>query len=394
MSRSNSQQPTPICGQVSIRERLAASISSDSVPHALLLHGMSGVGKAGIALEFARRLICQTQSGETCGHCDECRLAINLRHPDLHLIFPLPTKNRSDEKEVDVIERMSETMSKSIQALSLDPYSPSFLAKSKSKDVSSSGRVSEDRIRVELIRLVLREASMKPYQAARKIFVIFHAETMVEQAQNAFLKVLEDPPDHSYFILVCDNIQELLSTIRSRCRKVLVPPVTAEDIASVLIMNGKGADEARATALLSGGSMTRARRFASANVATMQDRAIAFLRCAATIDATELSERAAELSDTDLLPANAGLELLAILMRDIAALRADGSESALTFSSHRDTLRRLLQSYPFANLDVAVQAIDKAAADLESNLTPDWVYYCMATNLYRSLGPRATSSAR
>jgi DNA polymerase-3 subunit delta' len=262
------------------------------------------------------------------------------------------------------------------------------LARGKAKDTTARASAAEDRIRVELVRLMLREAALKPFQSQRKIFVIFHAETMMDTAQNAFLKVLEDPPAHSYFVLVCDNLRELLPTIRSRCQKLLVPPLPPEDLVPALQAGGLAPDVARAIALLAAGSVTRARQLSGADIAVLQSRAIAFMRSAATCDALELPERTKELADTGDLPSDTGLELLSILVRDVATYRGSESADDLTYSAYTDTLRRLIAAYPDANFDEAVCHIDSAAVGIERNLSVDWVYYNLAIQLNRALGAR------
>lgn len=381
-----------IIGQSRIQRVLADQLQSGRIAHAYLFHGIAGVGKAALAMAFARGLVCPTSTGAPCDECPDCRLTKSLRHPDLHLVFPLPSK-KGDESESEVIERLSEPIRKATEALAGDPYAPTTLPRSRSADAGTRQGTSEDRIRTELIRLVIREASLKPFQSARKVFVIFHADSMMEQAQNAFLKLLEDPPQQSYFLLITDNLQDVLPTIRSRCQKVLVPAVPAEEMVPMLTATGLTLDQARAISLISGGSVTRARSLTKANVAELQELSISFLRSAATCDALELGERIATMAAAHDHAVNTILEMLSILLRDVASFRFHPADQNLTFASHGSTLRRLISSYPHAELDAAAAAIDTAKIELERNLTPEWVFYVLALRLNRALGKRVVASA-
>ncbi|MBU1983358.1 hypothetical protein KJ815_03000, partial [bacterium] len=116
-----------VIGQVRIRSLLARSLRADRAAHAYLLVGPRGVGKAAIALEYARLLLCSGDEERPCAKCEECRLSQTLQHPDLHLVFPLPPakrKGQSDDDNGDDAESLAGGIAEITKTLARDPYAP------------------------------------------------------------------------------------------------------------------------------------------------------------------------------------------------------------------------------------------------------------------------------
>ncbi len=174
-----------ITGQTSIKELLIRSIASDRISHAYIFEGDSGMGKKTLAYSFARQLICDDKSG--CGICRHCKLAMSGNHPDIITVTP------SEDK----------------------------------KNIS-----------VDNIRALYETIMVKPYSAGRKIIIIPNAERLGIQAQNALLKMLEEPPSYIVFILLTVSSNHFLETVLSRCIKLSLQPYSDGEIRSVLSQNG------------------------------------------------------------------------------------------------------------------------------------------------------------
>ena len=185
-------------------------VASGEVPHAWLLLGPSGSGKRMTAVAMAAALNCRKEPGVGCGECGICVRIGRHRHPDVHHIAP-------------------------------------------------EGPI----IPVDLIReSVIPEASRSPFEAERKVFIIEEAERMHPYAQNALLKTLEEPQDDTTLILISDREEELLDTIRSRCRVVRLDSVPEDEIVALLIKDGASDETAHLAARLSDGDVERARALA------------------------------------------------------------------------------------------------------------------------------------
>jgi DNA polymerase-3 subunit delta' len=211
----------PLYGHASLRERLAPAAAEGRLPASLLLHGPRGVGKQRLALWLARVLLCEKSGTAPCEQCQSCRFTRGLTHPDLHWFFPRPRLD-SGARLDDVREDYAEAVADRAKASGL--YAP------------PSG---EEGIFIVAVRLLVQIASMSPAVARRKVFVIGDAERMVpqegtEDAANAFLKLLEEPPADTTLILTSSEPGALLPTIRSRMAAVRVPALRDEEVRDFL----------------------------------------------------------------------------------------------------------------------------------------------------------------
>ncbi len=180
-----------IIGHDKIKQKLDKIISTNSTSHAYLFSGKEGIGKKTLAIKFAKSVMCNNSSKfEYCDNCESCSTFDSGN--DFKIIFP--TKNV---------------------------------------------------IKVDEIREFCGELFLKPTKTSRKVFVIDDAECMNEQAQNALLKVLEEPPLYATIILITSNKEKLLNTIKSRVVEVNFESLSADEIKSILNMNNiEYADEA------------------------------------------------------------------------------------------------------------------------------------------------------
>lgn len=195
-----------VIGQEEAIGILTSYISGSRLPHALIFSGPEGVGKSLVAKELAKALNCEKDGIDPCDECSTCRRIDSLNHPDVSWVKP----------------------------------------------VGGS-------IKIEQIRSLRSQISLRPYEARYKVYIIDNAEAMTEEAQNAFLKTLEEPPPRSYLILISSKPQSLLPTISSRCQVLRFRTLNFERIKDALISR-YSLDSAKAhfLAYLSGGRLGEA----------------------------------------------------------------------------------------------------------------------------------------
>lgn len=212
-----------------VREMLAG----DRVPGALLFTGPEGVGKKTLALMMAKALVCERGGADFCDQCACCRKADRML---------------SDAREDLARRRESKESARRVEAL---VYFDLQLIEPLTKFILT-----------EQIRQLRTVAYTRPFEFARRVFVIDAAQTVHWQAVDLLLKVLEEPPETTHFILVCPNAFELRSTIRSRCMRLAFQPVEASLIEGLLTRERKLTDAQRALAArVAAGSVARARSF-------------------------------------------------------------------------------------------------------------------------------------
>lgn len=232
-------------GHAALRARLAGSVAAGALPASLLLHGAPGVGKQRLAIWLAQRLLC-TGSSPPCESCTACRYARALTHPDLHWVFPRPRLRDSAPDPEQVRDDYAEAIAERAACHGL------YAAPSGSEGIF-----------VSTVRSLVQRASMSPAMGSRKVFVVGDADRMVaqegaDQAANAFLKLLEEPPADTTIVLTSSEPGALLPTIRSRVVSVRVPLVADADVRAFV------ADPAVAAALDKVGRASAAERVRAA----------------------------------------------------------------------------------------------------------------------------------
>lgn len=207
----------PLFGHESLRDRLATAFARGSLPQSLLLHGDAGIGKQRVALWLAQMLLCSSPNAP-CGSCQHCKYATDLTHPDLLWVFPRPRLKDGDASPDDIRLDLGTAAVDRAKADGL--YAPP---------------PGNEGIYVPIIRLLVQLASVTPALARRKVFVVGDCDRMVpqegaDQAANAFLKLLEEPPADTFLILTTSAPGALLPTIRSRVVSLRVPPLSSSAV--------------------------------------------------------------------------------------------------------------------------------------------------------------------
>ncbi|HMA25804.1 MAG TPA: hypothetical protein VKP00_17450, partial [Gemmatimonadaceae bacterium] len=210
----------PLYGHAALRKRFKNALARNTLPASLLLQGPRGVGKQQLALWLARLLLCEStdRGAAPCGVCKPCRMASELHLPDLHWFFPRPRLKEPNPDPEDVQHDIAEGIAERLANGGV--YEPPG---------------GDEAIYVSMVRTIVHMAALAPAMGRRKVFVIGDAERMVaqegsDQAANAFLKLLEEPPANTMIILTSSEPGALLPTIRSRVVVVRVAPLSLDDV--------------------------------------------------------------------------------------------------------------------------------------------------------------------
>ena len=348
----------PLVGHGDLRRRLAEAADAGRLPQSLLFHGPEGVGKQRLALWLGRRLLCGRGG---CGECRSCRLADRLEHPDLHWFFPLsrPTGTSSREK---LREKLEEARMEALEERRSEP-----LAVRDPDGATGIYLAAVEEMRAKAVR--------RPAMGRSSVFVVGDAEAMVpqaasQQAANAFLKLLEEPPDDTWVILTSSRRGALLPTVRSRVLSMRVAPLDREQVASFLVEEaGAEPPAAEAAARRSQGSIGRALRELSDEEEGHRERAEAFLEAALSREPADRWELAARISPSG---ARGGfsdtLAAVSELLRDLAAVALQQGER----SFQPERARRLARDRRLTvhGLSRALDRVEEARAEAAGNVNP------------------------
>ncbi len=211
-----------VIGQSAVKQRLIQSVRENHVSHAQLFLGPAGSGKLPLAMAYAQYILCPNRTEtDSCGVCPTCQKIQKLAHPDLHFVVPTnTTKSVKSNPESDLfMEEWREfTLKNDGYFNDTDWYA--FL------DIENKQGYMSVRDAASL----LRKLSMKSYEGEYKIAIIWMAEKMRPDTANKLLKLLEEPPEKTVFLLIAEDAEELLATIKSRTALVKIPAI---DLASV-----------------------------------------------------------------------------------------------------------------------------------------------------------------
>jgi DNA polymerase-3 subunit delta' len=242
-----------VIGQQDVIERLIKDAQAGTVPHALLFCGPEGVGKLQTAIAFARYLLCRDKGNgaDSCGTCPSCVKMDKLVHPDLHFVFPVINKSKTAGRSTvsdDEIATWRETVLEQ-QYFGFEEWLSAIDADNKQASIF----VTES-------EQILSKLSLKSVEGGYKIMIIWHAEKMNQQCANSLLKLLEEPPAGTIFILTTDAPEQMLETILSRTQRIDFKRIPEQEITERLQGPGYQLDPETAQKIshLSGGSWLKA----------------------------------------------------------------------------------------------------------------------------------------
>jgi DNA polymerase-3 subunit delta' len=331
-----------IVGQDRIKAILRLALQRGRLPNSLLFIGPDGVGKRMLALTLSQALNCLTLADDACGRCSSCLAIARGWEDGTQAGFP-------DVKEI----------------VSGGPEEPPD--ESPEKRDEESGK---NTIKIRQVRYLKYYAYRKPMVGKKRIFIITEAEKMTGGAASAFLKVLEEPPPLTHFILLTAFPDLILPTIQSRCMILRLGQIPREEIERQLLARGWEENRARVLAFLSGGSLEAALRADWEEVEARRRRAWDLLR-------SLLRQEGGADFVTDfgfLRRSQAGEELarlwetMSIFLRDLL-LAAEGADSRYLMNpDYEEEVHALAAGLDRTKIQETLAGVDRALAGLDKNL--------------------------
>ena len=216
-----------VIGQSAIKQRLIQSVRDNHVSHAQLFLGPAGSGKLPLALAYAQYILCPNRTEtDSCGVCPTCQKMQKLVHPDLHFVVPTATtkKIKSNPESDLFMEEWREYVIENKGYVDTSSWYTFLDVENKQGYMSVRDAAS-----------LLRKLSMKSYEGEYKIAIIWMAEKMRVDTANKLLKLLEEPPEKTVFLLIAEDAEELLATIKSRTALVKIPAIETNALEKALV---------------------------------------------------------------------------------------------------------------------------------------------------------------
>ncbi|WP_299250533.1 DNA polymerase III subunit delta' [uncultured Lacinutrix sp.] len=217
-----------IIGQTHIKKHLTTSVDNGRVPHAQLFIGPEGSGTLPMAIAYAQYILCSNTDGENNNGNAACNLKFNnFSHPDLHFAFPVTTNDKIKRHPVS-----SHFLSEWRDLLTKQPYGNLFDWYKQLGVDNKQGQIGVDEAQD-----IIKSLALKSYEGGYKVMLIWMADKMNTAAANKLLKLIEEPPNKTVFILIAEEEEQIINTIRSRCQLLHFPPLAEVDIKNALIKN-------------------------------------------------------------------------------------------------------------------------------------------------------------
>ena len=311
-----------IIGQESIKKHLQTAIKTGNLSHAYIINGEYGSGRQTIASALAKTIQCQSKTDDTdaCGVCTSCKQAESHNHPDIKYI----THDKTSISVNDIREQLN------------------------------------------------HDISIKPYSSEYKIYIIPDANKMTEQAQNALLKTIEEPPVYAIIILLTENCDSLLPTIRSRCVTLTMNPVEKDKICTYLENKFQlEPEQAQIAANYCQGNIGKAIRFASSSdFIEMKNQVLKLLKNLDSMDIASIIDTIKEFS-THKNDINDYLDLMLLWYRDVLMFKVTKDANLLLYSDEYSAVSEQATKRDYENIENIIAAIDKAKVRLKANVNFD-----------------------
>lgn len=238
-----------ILGLTHIKKHLASSANAGRIPHAQMFVGPEGSGTLPMALAYAQYIICNNQDGENTGANEACNIKCDsFSHPDMHFAFPVSNSDKVKSHAVS-----NHYLEEWRQFITNQPYGNLFDWYQLIGIEKKQGQIGVDEAHD-----IVKKLSLKSYEGGYKVMLIWMAEKMNIATANKLLKLIEEPPDKTVFLLIAQEEEQIIQTIRSRCQILHFPPLAEEAIAKALEKKGLVKEEAFKLAHEANGNFNKA----------------------------------------------------------------------------------------------------------------------------------------
>lgn len=389
-------QFSDIIGQKEVKQQLVELLQHNRLSHALLFLGKEGNGALSLALAFAQFIVCEKVNGkntaiqagpslfgdepvtinkqpatDSCGVCSACIKAAQLVHPDIHFSYPTVTK-KAGEKPVatDFIAEWREFVK-------MSPYGNLFdwIEMIKEKE-NSQGKIT-----AEECNDIIRKLSLKSFESEYKILIMWMPE-MLGTEGNKLLKLIEEPPPNTLFILVTENEAQVLQTIVSRCQLIKIPALEKKEIEEALINRNKTEPAiARQVANVSDGNYHEALQLVQHAEEDWQSLLREWLNAILKTGPVAQTKWVEEISRLGREKQKQFLRYFNHLLEQAVRLRVTGDASG-ALGMERDFAERLNKIAGIEQQQAIIEELDRASYYIERNAHGKMLFHALTIKLY------------
>jgi len=366
-----------IQGYTLLKQRLVSMAKAQKVPHAQLFWGGEGSASLPLALAFMAYLNCQRRlEDDACGQCASCRKMQKLVHPDVKLIFPTsPTKKIKGQDVVST--NFLDTWRSFLREY---PYGNdtdwSYYLNSENKQLNISK---------EETNKIIQAVSLKAFEGAYKIVLIWLPEYLHVTAANALLKVIEEPPPHTLFLLVSVHPDKILGTIRSRTQQIYIPAFTDKALANVLLQRFTLNQEQLAQiTLLADGNLNKALKLVDNVTGDYFDHFKSWMRLCYACNLTQLVAQATSFHEMSKAGQQDFLAYALHMLRETLVLHFTQESVTRVANAEREFTKKLRQTLTHWQIKTWIDWLNQASHHIARHINPKILYLDLSLRIVRT----------
>ncbi len=362
-----------IPGQQAVKKRLINSVMEARISHAQLFLGPEGSGSLALALAYAQYISClDKQPDDSCGKCSACTKYQKLIHPDLHFSYPFITKG-SAETAVNYIKEWRNAVAEN-PFMGVEQWMQYLDAENKQPNIN-----------IAECHSIIQKLVLKSFEAEYKIILIWLPEYL-GAAGNSLLKLIEEPPAKTLFILIAENYEQILATILSRTQLVKIPKLADEELKAYLIDNGCPQEKAGRIAYLANGNIAAAQQLLAEDDDDLESLFIQWFRLCYGRKGVEINDWIEQVANARFGRENQksllrfGLQVV----RDCLMVNLDQT-SIVKFESKHFELNKLANTINFENAPLIIKGFEQAIYHIERNANPKIMFLDLSIQMMRNL---------
>lgn len=376
-----------VIGQQEVKQHLTEMVQNNRLSHALLFLGKEGSGALSMALAFAQYVVCDRKGADACGTCTACLKANQYVHPDIHFSYPVIPKKPGDKPvSTDYITEWREFIQQ-------HPYGNVYDWLQSIDAENKQGNITAHECND-----IIHKLSLKSFESEFKILIMWMPQYLGKEG-NKLLKLIEEPPANTLFILVDENEELILPTILSRCQLVKIPQLSIEDIELALIeRSGTNSKQARQIAGISDGNYREALQQLQHAGNDWEENLREWLNCMIKKDLIaqvkwieEISKVGREKQKQFLRYFNHLLEQ-SIRLRIIGAVGGDTNHGVHISEKEVDFAERLNKLIEIPQQQAIIEELDRASYYIERNANPKMLFHALTIKLFHIIKDRAVIS--
>ena len=362
-----------IPGQQAVKKRLINSVNEARISHAQLFLGPEGSGSLALALAYAQYISClEKLPDDSCGKCSSCTKYQKLIHPDLHFSYPFVSKG-SAETAVNYIKEWRNAIAEN-PFMGIEQWMEYLDAENKQPNIN-----------IAECHAIIQKLVLKSFEAEYKIILIWLPEYL-GAAGNSLLKLIEEPPAKTLFILIAENYEQILATILSRTQLIKIPKLADEELKAYLIENGCPQEKAGRIAYLANGNIAAAQQLLAEDDDDLESLFIQWFRLCYGRKGVEINDWIEQVANARFGRENQksllrfGLQVV----RDCLMVNLDQT-SIIKFESKHFELNKLANTINFENAPLIIKGFEQAIYHIERNANQKIMFLDLSIQMMRNL---------